>query len=413
MSIQKTTLVMAFLACTIFTIQAQQHNFANDNATMALPTLVQNPNGKVILHWSEKDAQNKISLYFAESADQGKTFGEKQLIYSEMGIGTGKLARPRLLFKKNGEMWAFFTHRINAPAAPAAAKPAEAGQGGHAGHSPAPAAAPAPKRDVQIRYAISKDQGKTWTAPASADGDTSRLVRGFFDVAVLPNDEIAVVYLKDVKGSTKHEERDLRMVLTKKGAFQPEKLLDAVVCDCCNISLLVGKDGQLNVYYRDNNNDIRDIARLVSKDNGQTFGKSEIVHTDNWEIKGCPHSGAVSTATKQGNYVSWYAGASKNPGIRVVDPQGKLINILDESAQNQNLAAYDDKIVWVWDQSPEKESKQVYYGILKGAQVAEKGILPGSENGGNPSVLVLKDKVLVAHEVTGTDKKVTVRVTGI
>ena len=75
-------------------------------------------------------------------------------------------------------------------------------------------------RSLDIVYCTSKDGGATWTTPQSVDTDpTKGIVRGFFDAVVLPNDEIAVAYLKDVKGSTKHEERDLRLVLTKNSVF--------------------------------------------------------------------------------------------------------------------------------------------------------------------------------------------------
>lgn len=387
--------------------KAQSPVFTNENANFALPSLTQKPDGTVVLYWSEKDAQNKISLYFAESADQGKTFADKKLIFANQGIGIGRLARPKLLFKKNGDMVAVFSYRPPTPA------PAPMEASGHMGHNqPATPPAGRPKRESNICFSQSKDQGLTWTTPVSVDSDTSRLVRGFFDAVVLPNDEIAVAYLKDVKGSTKFEERDLRLVLSKNGVFQPEKLIDPVVCDCCNISLLVGKDGKLNVFYRDNNNEIRDIARLVSSDNGQTFGKSEILYHDKWEIHGCPHSGAVSVPTASGAYISWYSGSKEDPGVRVVNAKGELIKILDESAaQNQTLASDGTNAVWVWEQNPakENEAKQLSYAVLKGNKLEAKGVLPSSAFGANPSALLLKDKMLVAYEVSKPDAKTSIK----
>lgn len=404
--------IALYTCCWVLLLQsltfAQAPNFANEQASFALPTLVQKPNGNVVLHWSEKDSKNNIALYFAESTDQGKTFSDKKLIYADAGIGIGKLARPRLLFKKNGEMVAVFSYR---PPAPPAQPAPPAAATDHSNHSQP--AAPRPKRESQIRFSTSKDNGLTWSAPVSVDSDTSRLVRGFFDAAVLANDEIAVAYLKDVKGSTKHEERDLRLVLTKNGVFQPEKLIDPIVCDCCNISLLVGKDGKFNIFYRDNNNEIRDIARLVSNDNGQTFGKSEIVYHDKWEIHGCPHSGAVSVPTKDGAYISWYSGSKENPGVRVVNAKGDLIKILDdETAQNPSLATDANSAVWVWEQNPaaEQKVKQLAYGVLKGTKLEQKGIVSNTDFGANPSALVLNGKVLIAYEVAKPDAKTAMSV---
>jgi hypothetical protein len=381
---------------------AQNTSFADNAHAYTLPTFTKNNNGEPVLYWTEKDDKNILSLYFSVSKDGGKTFGEKKLIYADAGMGSSRLMRPKLLFKKDGTMIAIFSYRtiVTAPAAPST----------HEGHGKPAASEPKPKRELQIKYTASKDNGITWTTPTSVDSDTSRLVRGFFDAVVLPNDEIAVAYLKDVKGSTKHEERDLRLIITKNGVFQPEKLIDPVVCDCCNISLLVDNKGILHVFYRDNNDDIRDIARMTSSDNGITFSKPEILYNDKWEIKGCPHSGVSSVAMAGGSLVTWFSGANEQSGVRLVDSEGKLLKVLSANAKNGHVAADDKQGAFVWEQTTESGTSQIFYNKIARGKILDNQLVGNSDYGQNATSLMANGKLLIAYEVAKPNAKTALRV---
>ncbi|RYU92600.1 sialidase family protein [Emticicia agri] len=393
--------IMALLMLGLLQVtQAQNTVFADDAHSYTLPTFTKNIQGEPVLYWTEKDANNVLALYFSVSKDGGKTFGDKKLIYADAGLGSSRLMRPKLLFKKDGTMAAVFSYR-----APAVTPPAPtAHEGGHGNHATA-TPAPKPKRELQVRYAVSKDKGNSWSVPISVDSDTSRLVRGFFDAVVLANDEIAVAYLKDVKGSTKHEERDLRMVITRNGVFQPEKLIDPVVCDCCNISLLVDNSGKLNIFYRDNNDDVRDIARMTSSDNGGSFSNPQILHHDKWEIKGCPHAGVSSVATANGSLVTWFSGANEQSGVRLVDAEGKLLKVLSANAKNGQVAADDKQGIFVWEQTTEGGASQIFYNKIAGGKVSDNQLLNGSDYGQNATSLLINGKLLVAYEVAKPNAK--------
>jgi BNR repeat-like domain len=382
--------------------------FSDASRNYALPSFTQNNKGEVVIYWTEKDTENKTYLYFSTSKDEGKTFSDKQLIFADAGLGASRLARPKLLFKKDGTMVAVFTYRGTTPP-PAAPKQEMEHGGDHSNHNaPAPAAPPArPKRESQIRYTESKDGGKTWSESKNVDNDTTPLTRGFFDAVVLSNDEVAVSYLKDVKGSTKHEERDLRIAITKNGVFQDEKLIDAVVCDCCNISLLVDNKNVLNVYYRDNNDDIRDIAVMKSNDNGVTFSKSEIIHNDKWEIKGCPHSGASSVATPTGALITWFSGTSENGGIRLVNQAGKLLKVLDPTAKNAQITAGATQAVWVWEKATDGIS-HVYYSKVAADNVLDAQEIAESVGGQNASSIVINNKAIVAYEIKQANQPIRI-----
>jgi hypothetical protein len=394
---------------TFGTAQTKPSLFKTDvTNAYSMPLLTQTPKGEVLMSWTEKNDAGMTSFNFSVSNDKGKTFSDSKLIYAGTGIGNSRLFRAKVLAKKDGSLVAVFANRADAPA-PATAQtqgqPQGQSQGGRGGRGGG-------GRASLLVFTVSKDGGTTWTAPQSVDTDPSAGMRGFFDAIVLPNDEIAVVYLKDVKNSTKHEERDLRLAMTKNGVFQAEKLLDPVVCDCCNINLLVDASGAFHVYYRDNNDDIRDMARLTSKDNGTTFSKPQIVYNDGWKIAGCPHSGAISSATDKSALVAWYSGDDKEAGIRLVTQEGKKLLVLDDpSVKNPALMTSPKNAAMLWEQGSDKS--QLVFRKINGDKVSETLSVEGSENATNATGLIIDNQLIIAHEVKQSNKKNSLKISTI
>jgi BNR repeat-like domain len=375
----------------------------DDTKAYSMPLLTQTPKGEgeVLLSWTEKDDQGITAFCFSVSTDKGKTFSEKKVIYAGTGVGNSRLFRAKLLAKKDGSLVAVFSNRADAPPAQPQAQQGQGGRGGRSGGG---------GRSAELVYCVSKDGGTTWTSPQTVDTDATKgLMRGFFDAILMANDEVAVAYLKDVKGSTKHEERDLRLAITKNGVFQAEKLLDAVVCDCCNINLLVDGSGKLNVIYRDNNDDIRDMSKMVSNDNGETFSKPENVHNDGWKIAGCPHSGAISSANGKNALIAWYSGAETEVGIRLVTQEGKKLLVLDDpSVKNPFLATCHKMSVMLWEQGSDKS--QLVFRKIESDKVSETLSIEGSFNATNATGLLIDNQLLIAHEVKQENKKNSLKI---
>ncbi|HLO46472.1 MAG TPA: sialidase family protein [Leadbetterella sp.] len=373
-------------------IKAIDIPFENDpNKAYSMPLLAKTSSGDVMLSWTEKDDQGLVSFCVAFSKNQGKTFSDKKVIFSGNGIGNSRMMRAKVLSKKNGTFVAIFTNRSESA-------PNASGRGG---------------RSSNIVFCESKDGGNTWTKPANVDSDPKQgIVRGFFDAIVMSNDEIAVAYLKDVAKSTKHEERDLRLVTSKDGIFQPERLIDPVVCDCCPINFLIDAEGRLNVFYRDNNDNIRDIARIVSGDNGQTFSKPEIVFNDKWEINGCPHSGAVSTINGKGGLVSWFSGTDNEMGIRVATTEGKRLFVLDDaSAKNQYLVKTPTASVLFWEQNKDQNNpSQVAFRKIEDNKASEMTWVEGSANSTNVVGLNIGNTIIIANEIIQSNKKNKIKI---
>ncbi len=362
-------------------------NTADTTLAYSMPLLAKTAKNEIMLSWTEKDAKGMTSFCLAFSKDNGKTFSEKKTIFSGNGIGNSRMMRAKVLAKKDGTLVAIFSNRDNAASG---------------------------KRSANIVYCESKDNGTTWTAPVSVDSDpTTGIMRGFFDAAVLANDEIAVVYLKDVANSKKHEERDLRLVTTKNGVFQAERVIDPVVCDCCPVNLLVDANGALNVLYRDNNDDIRDMAKMISTDNAQTFSKPAIIHQDNWKIQGCPHSGAVSATAEKGVLVAYFSGSEKEKGIRLISNEGKKLVVLDEAtAKNPYLVEANKNSILLWEQNDAADSKIVYRKVSNN-KVSEIAWLKESTNATNSVALAIDNQVLVAYEVKNINKRNSLKISTI
>ena len=402
-------------------------NFSDTTRAYAVPTLTRTAAGNVALSWTEKDNAGITHVYWAESTDQGRTFGDKKAIFSAAGIGSSRLMRPKLLIKKDGSMVAVFT----LPGTPAAAPQPASAQANHEAapaehdHGAAkPAISDAPKSgqrgggrpsDLQIVYTTSKD-GNTWSQPSPVHADkTPNLVRGFFDAIVLANGEVGVAYLADIPG--KPHERDLKFVTSNGNSFGAVRTLDPFTCDCCNISLLVDAKGVLNLYYRENEDNIRDIAKMVSTDNGATFSKANILLADNWKINGCPHSGPTSSAGPAGNLIAWMSGTTDSPGIRVATQQGKRLFVLDDAtARNAFLTAAPHSSVLLWEQNQTTEagvSSVIAYKNIRGEENPATQVIEQAINGTNATGIVIDNQLVAAYEVKSPGRKNSVGITRV
>jgi len=231
----------------------------------------------------------------------------------------------------------------------------------------------------------------------------------------MAKDVVVVAYWKDVANSKMFEERDLRLVISKYGVYQPERVIDPVVCDCCPISRLLDANGALNVYYRDNNDNIRDMAKMNTKDNDETFSKPQILHNDQWKINGCPHSGAISSTYGKSALIAWFSGAETESGLRLVTQEGKKLFVLsDVSAKNANLLKAPKASVMLWEQNKgENNVSQIAFRKINNDKVSETNWVNGSSNGTNSSGLVIDNQLLIAYEVKQANKKNSIKISTV
>lgn len=389
----KRILILASIAVALNSnAEARSNNIKENGLNYALPAVFQNTKGELILSWTERSENGNVAFMFARSADGGKTFGQKQMIHAAPGIGTGRLARPRLLFRKNGDMVAVFTMNP-------AANLLQAGER-------APSGRP---KDLQIHFTESTDGGDTWSAPKALHQDLEpNVIRGFFDAVLMANDELAVVFLKDIPGR-KHE-RDLRIIVTENGQPQPERIVDPFVCDCCNLGLLTDEQGHLNIYYRENQDDLRDIAKVVSTDNGRTFSKQTWVYRDNWTIQACPHNGPQAIKHGNTNLIAYYSGKEADPGVRLVNQNGSLLGkISNESVKSATLVGRNEKAVLLYTPGDKEKGTKIAYRSIEAGKMGKEKWVSNSENAANPNGSIVGDQLLLAYEITEGGKVVSIK----
>jgi hypothetical protein len=156
-----------------------------------------------------------------------------------------------------------------------------------------------------IRMSWSKDNGATWTAPASPHHDGTTTQHGFATLFPTRDNGLGVIWL-DGRATVdpENDNMSVRSATFDNGGHQlSESLVDDRVCDCCPTAVAVTDEGPVAVYRDRSAAEIRDIAtsRLV---NG-TWTPAALVHGDNWHIEACPVNGPAASADGRNVAVAW------------------------------------------------------------------------------------------------------------
>ncbi len=214
-----------------------------------------------------------------------------------------------------------------------------------------------------LYYTQSFDKGKTWTAAQYLHvGDTTAgLSRSFFDIDRLPNGEIGAVWLDSRLTKKRGEGSSLFFSKTEgKSGFVKDNVIAQHTCECCRTDLMVSDKGELHVAFRDILQDsIRDMAHLISTDNGLTFSAPKRISPDDWVINGCPHSGP-SLSQKKDNLSCFWLSMGGGQGLYYTssNDQGQSFAerklITNRGRHPQLLALQNDKVILAWEELDQK-----------------------------------------------------------
>lgn len=101
-----------------------------------------------------------------------------------------------------------------------------------------------------VCYVFSPDEGRTWSLERTIHSDTvAGRSRSYFDIERLPDGEIGAAWL-DIKVNTEPGGRSVRFAKTNGTAFSGEILIDSSACQCCRIDVYGDVGGRINVAYR-------------------------------------------------------------------------------------------------------------------------------------------------------------------
>jgi hypothetical protein len=173
-----------------------------------------------------------------------------------------------------------------------------------------------------VRIAVSRDSGATWSAPMSPHDDGTPTEHGF--VALFPaGRDVSAVWLDGRKtaGGHDHAAGD-QGAMTLRGAtfgddgarIATDVELDARVCDCCQTGAALTDDGPVVVYRDRGTSEVRDIS-LVRYSDGR-WSEPVAVHDDGWTIDACPVNGPSVDARGREVVIAWFT-APDVPRIRL------------------------------------------------------------------------------------------------
>lgn len=249
-------------------------------AETSCPRLTAGNEGTIVLSWVKKSADGSTVMCYAVSENKGISFGDTVEILPGKGVSPHAENLPKLLFRPGGQLIAAWG--IKNPN-------------------------PANKHSGLVFYSQSFDNGKTWSDAIPLVKDTAGYDQRYFDLAVLPNGEAAIIWLDNRAKAGADDGSSLYFAVTSgKNGFGNEKVIGETCCPCCRTDLYVDSKGYIHAAYRDILDSIRDMVHIVSVDGGKSFSPPKRISEDNWVIDGCPHTGPSMAENESGLHFAWF-----------------------------------------------------------------------------------------------------------
>ncbi|MCP4457962.1 MAG: hypothetical protein GY816_08060 [Cytophagales bacterium] len=198
-----------------------------------------------------------------------------------------------------------------------------------------------------VNVVLKSANSNKWSNPIIPHKDGTPTEHGF--VTMLPrNDGTFLLAWLDGRntGATQNGEMTIRSaIIDMEGNLSKEVELDNQVCDCCQTGGVQTSTGSL-ISYRDRSVfEVRDVS-IVRGNNGK-WTAPEIVHNDNWKIKGCPVNGPRMDAIGNAVSIAWFTAANGVPKVRFAfsDDAAKTFRKPLEIANTYTLGRVDVAMV--------------------------------------------------------------------
>jgi hypothetical protein len=175
--------------------------------------------------------------------------------------------------------------------------------------------------DVVTR--LSRDHGRTWSAPASPHDDGTPTEHGFVSIAGWHGQPYAA-WLDGRRTAGEGHGHDshaagtgamtLRGAVLIAGGARDGREIDDRVCDCCQTDMAPTADGLLLVYRNRGADEVRDIQAAMFEQGEWSTPVS--VHADGWKIDACPVNGPAVATRGDAVAVAWFT-APDTPRVRL------------------------------------------------------------------------------------------------
>jgi len=156
-------------------------------------------------------------------------------------------------------------------------------------------------RDGDLLSFRSTDGGETWEGPVTVNDEPDAAREGLHAMASGGDGSICCVWL-----DLRNRGTEIRAALSKDGGatWSGNTLVyrspSGSVCECCHPSVHLAADGQISVLFRNALEGNRDMYVISSKDGGMSFGEASKVGTGTWPLKACPMDGGCLAHLQDG-----------------------------------------------------------------------------------------------------------------
>ncbi len=261
--------------------------------------------------------------------------------------------------------------------------------------------------NYDIHLAYSPDSGISWNEAGILHKDNVPAEHGF--VSMIPyKDNYLVAWLDGRNTASKehdmsgHGAMTLRAaIVSVTGSTLQEWELDDRVCDCCQTSIALTREGPVVVYRNRSEEETRDmyITRLVEDE----WTKPENIHADNWTINGCPVNGPRVATNGNQVAVAWFTGANSSPAVNLAFSRDNGASFKVPILLNQSKPVGRVDLVWLDDQQAFvtwMENEQIH-----GARISVEGKIleryliataDSSRSSGFPQLAKWHDQLFVA-----------------
>lgn len=171
-----------------------------------------------------------------------------------------------------------------------------------------------------VRMAISKDGGATWSDPFLLNRDGKKTEHGFVTLAALPGGGVGATWLDgremNAEAGHEHDAGDMTIryaSVTDTGKITGDVELDQRACECCTTGMTITSAGPV-IAYRDRSADeIRDISYV--RGDASRWSEPRPVNVDGWKINACPVNGPQVDANGNRAVIAWFTAANEQQRV--------------------------------------------------------------------------------------------------
>lgn len=178
--------------------------------------------------------------------------------------------------------------------------------------------------DIDITFR-DEETGR-WDRVITPHLDDTPTEHGFVSMQPLDRDRLLAVWLDgrntDGRGHGEYGDHSMAMtlrsaVISRDGSVTDKRVIDEVVCDCCQTDLARVNGEFVAVYRGRSSGEVRDIMMARYNPESAEWSEPVVVAEDGWEIQACPVNGPRIAVYDEELAVAWFTGAEDHPRVLV------------------------------------------------------------------------------------------------